>query len=195
MTVTTRRAAGPPPAASAPAPARTMGLLAATLASSALALSACAPPEAQRARGGGPGADIGNRSRVIEMHAGSVIYPDERCFVQGAACTGPMPLAVIPPRATAPLGHDAFVLEEMGRGGALRRVIYTAPPELAVPTDPELEPAQPGPETGRGDVDEGGDPVDPADQARSRGGAPGGGGSQGLSTTFRQPSSLRANIR
>jgi hypothetical protein len=50
---------------------------------------ACAPPESQRVQGGGRGADIGNRSSVVEMHAGSEIYPDERCAVQGAACTGP----------------------------------------------------------------------------------------------------------
>jgi hypothetical protein len=144
-------------------PVRMPGLLAATLATAGvLALAACAPPETQRVRGGGPGADIGNRSRVVEMHAGSIIYPDERCFVQGAACTGPMPLAAAPPRATAPLGHDVFVLEQMGRGGALRRVIYTAPPSLGEPREGELEPAQPGPETGRGDADEGGDPADPA---------------------------------
>jgi hypothetical protein len=134
MRAAARRAARPRPAA--PAPTRIPGFLATALTTAAvLALSACAPPETQRARGGGPGADIGNRSRVVEMHAGSVIYPDERCFVQGAACTGPMPLAATPPRATAPLGHDAFVLEHMGRGGALRRVIYTAPPELGVPRE------------------------------------------------------------
>lgn len=126
---------------------------------------ACAPPETQRVRGGGAGADIRNRTPVVEMHAGSVIYPDGRCAMQGAPCTGPMPVSVAPPRATAPLGHDAFVLEHMGRGGALRRVIYEPPPDLASPTDPEMEPAQPGPGTGRGDVDEDGEPVDPADDA------------------------------
>jgi hypothetical protein len=133
----------------------------------AAVIVACAPPETQRVRGGGAGADIRNRSPVVEMHAGSVIYPDERCAVQGAACTGPMPVPVVPPRATAPLGHDAFVLEHMGPGGALRRVIYEPPPDLAVPAGAEMEPAQPGPATGRGDVDEGGEPVDPADDAGS----------------------------
>ena len=32
------------------------------------ALSACASPEARRTRGGGPGADVGNRTKVVEMH-------------------------------------------------------------------------------------------------------------------------------
>ena len=40
----------------------------------ALALSACDSPEANRQRGGGPGADVGNRRGNIEMHAGSKLY-------------------------------------------------------------------------------------------------------------------------
>ena len=35
------------------------------------ALAACDSPETQRTRGGGPGADVGNRSKVVEMHEGS----------------------------------------------------------------------------------------------------------------------------
>ena len=31
----------------------------------------CASPETTRTRGGGPGADVGNRARVVEMHEGS----------------------------------------------------------------------------------------------------------------------------
>jgi hypothetical protein len=31
----------------------------------------CASPEASRTRGGGPGADVGNRAESIEMHEGS----------------------------------------------------------------------------------------------------------------------------
>ena len=34
-------------------------------------LAACASPETSRTRGGGPGADVGNRTRIIEMHEGS----------------------------------------------------------------------------------------------------------------------------
>jgi len=39
-----------------------------------LLLTACSSPEANRVRGGGPGADIGNRSGAIETHAGSAPY-------------------------------------------------------------------------------------------------------------------------
>ena len=35
------------------------------------ALAACDSPETQRTRGGGPGADVGNRGKVVEMHEGS----------------------------------------------------------------------------------------------------------------------------
>jgi hypothetical protein len=34
-------------------------------------LAGCASPEATRTRGGGPGADVGNRSQTVEMHEGS----------------------------------------------------------------------------------------------------------------------------
>ena len=35
------------------------------------ALTACDSPETARSRGGGPGADVGNRAKVVEMHEGS----------------------------------------------------------------------------------------------------------------------------
>jgi hypothetical protein len=38
------------------------------------ALSACVSPEATRTRGGGPGADLGNRTEVLEMHEGSLPF-------------------------------------------------------------------------------------------------------------------------
>jgi hypothetical protein len=34
-------------------------------------LTSCTSPEAGRTRGGGPGADVGNRSTVMQMHEGS----------------------------------------------------------------------------------------------------------------------------
>ncbi|HXH84472.1 MAG TPA: hypothetical protein VNN07_16325 [Candidatus Tectomicrobia bacterium] len=37
-------------------------------------LVACTSPEAARVRGGGPGADPGNRSVVVQMHEGSLPY-------------------------------------------------------------------------------------------------------------------------
>jgi hypothetical protein len=44
-----------------------------------LGVGACTPPEAMRARGGGPGADVGNRSAVVEMHAGARPYYNTPC--------------------------------------------------------------------------------------------------------------------
>jgi hypothetical protein len=50
----------------------------------------CASPEATRARGGGPGADPGNRRHVVEMHAGSGPYwRTPRLLARGAQ--GPAP--------------------------------------------------------------------------------------------------------
>ena len=34
-------------------------------------LGACASPETMRTRGGGPGADVGNRAAIVQMHEGS----------------------------------------------------------------------------------------------------------------------------
>ena len=34
-------------------------------------LSACTSPETGRSRGGGPGADVGNRTKFMRMHEGS----------------------------------------------------------------------------------------------------------------------------
>lgn len=36
-----------------------------------LSLVGCTSPEAIRTRGGGPGADVGNRTQYLEMHGGS----------------------------------------------------------------------------------------------------------------------------
>ena len=35
------------------------------------AMASCISPETTRTRGGGPGADVGNRSQRVELHAGS----------------------------------------------------------------------------------------------------------------------------
>jgi hypothetical protein len=37
-------------------------------------VTACASPEATRTRGGGPGADVGNRTKNVRMHEGSLPY-------------------------------------------------------------------------------------------------------------------------
>jgi hypothetical protein len=59
----------------------------------ALALSACASPEAARSRGGGPGADLGNRAAVVQMHAGSKMYYKTPCRTAKVKCSGPLPSA------------------------------------------------------------------------------------------------------
>ena len=48
-----------------------MNLNLTTLLIAVTALAACVSPEATRTRGGGPGADVGNRGKIVEMHEGS----------------------------------------------------------------------------------------------------------------------------
>ena len=36
-----------------------------------LFIAACVSPETTRTRGGGPGADVGNRDKFVQMHEGS----------------------------------------------------------------------------------------------------------------------------
>ena len=48
-----------------------MNLRLTTLLIAFAALAACVSPETTRTRGGGPGADVGNRGKVVEMHEGS----------------------------------------------------------------------------------------------------------------------------
>ena len=42
-----------------------------TVAALVFYLAACASPETTRTRGSGPGADVGNRGKFVEMHEGS----------------------------------------------------------------------------------------------------------------------------
>ena len=46
----------------------------AALAVGASLLLGCTSPEAERTRGGGPGADVGNRGNPVVMHEGSRPY-------------------------------------------------------------------------------------------------------------------------
>jgi hypothetical protein len=55
----------------------------------ALAAAACRSPEASRSRGGGPGADVGNRDPMVELHGGSRMYHDTPCRMPDEKCTGP----------------------------------------------------------------------------------------------------------
>jgi hypothetical protein len=51
-------------------------------------MAACASPEANRARGGGPGGDKGNRGDVVEMHAGAEPYYKTPRLIGSAAQSG-----------------------------------------------------------------------------------------------------------
>jgi hypothetical protein len=62
------------------------------------ALAACTPPEAERVQGGGPGADRGNRSALVEMHGGSRMFYGTPCVTATRECTGPAPVAGLPHR-------------------------------------------------------------------------------------------------
>ena len=62
----------------------------------ALMLGACASPEAVRVQGGGPGADVGNRSDGLQMHEGSEIYPRTPCLTTLPECTGPLQVGAAP---------------------------------------------------------------------------------------------------
>jgi hypothetical protein len=59
------------------------------LAASLFLLAACSSPEASRTRGGGPGADVGNRHQTVELHAGARPYSETPCVTEPIECTGP----------------------------------------------------------------------------------------------------------
>jgi hypothetical protein len=48
-----------------------VSLTAITLIALLCLLAGCASPERTRTRGGGPGADVGNRTKSVQMHEGS----------------------------------------------------------------------------------------------------------------------------
>jgi hypothetical protein len=48
-----------------------MSLALITLVAFSSYLAGCASPETARTRGGGPGADVGNRTKFVQMHEGS----------------------------------------------------------------------------------------------------------------------------
>jgi hypothetical protein len=64
---------------------------AAQLAGCFLLLTACASPEAARTRGGGPGADVGNRAAPVKFHGGARPYHETPCVTE-VECTGPLPV-------------------------------------------------------------------------------------------------------
>jgi hypothetical protein len=59
---------------------------------SAFLLTACASPEAGRPLGDGPGADVKNWGRPVELHAGAQPYHDTPCVTEPVECHGPPPV-------------------------------------------------------------------------------------------------------
>lgn len=59
-------------------------------------LAACTSPEAKRTRGGGAGADVGNRSDSLQLHGGSRIYSRTPCLLPNSECPGPLPQSGLP---------------------------------------------------------------------------------------------------
>lgn len=57
-----------------------------------LAAAACASPESRRARGGGPGADPGNRGATVVFHDGATPYYQTPCVTKPVRCEGPWPV-------------------------------------------------------------------------------------------------------
>jgi hypothetical protein len=57
-----------------------------------LLLTACASPEDARTRGDGPGADVGNRRKPVEIHAGANPYHNTPCVTKPVECKGPPPV-------------------------------------------------------------------------------------------------------
>ena len=57
-----------------------------------LVLTACASPEAARTRGDGPGADVGNHRKPVEIHAGAHPYYKTPCVSDPVECNGPLPV-------------------------------------------------------------------------------------------------------
>jgi hypothetical protein len=55
-------------------------------------LSACASPEAHRTRGDGPGADVRNWRKPVELHAGAQPYHKTPCVTDPVECHGPPPV-------------------------------------------------------------------------------------------------------
>ena len=62
----------------------------------AAALVGCDSPEAKRSRGGGPGADVGNRRPIVEMHQGAQPYYRTPCVTIRDKCPGSLPTFGIP---------------------------------------------------------------------------------------------------
>jgi hypothetical protein len=68
-------------------PAR-VAFVVASLAALGASTIGCVSPESVRTRGGGPGADIGNRRATVVFHQGAVMYYHTPCATK-VECKGP----------------------------------------------------------------------------------------------------------
>jgi hypothetical protein len=59
-------------------------------------LIACDSPEARRTRGGGPGADTGNRRSIVDLHQGAQPYYKTPCIAIQDKCLETLPTSGIP---------------------------------------------------------------------------------------------------
>jgi hypothetical protein len=59
-------------------------------------LAACVSPEAKRARTGGAGADVGNRSAELQLHGGSEMFSRTPCLLPKSECPGPLAQSGLP---------------------------------------------------------------------------------------------------
>jgi hypothetical protein len=66
------------------------------LALLAAGLVGCDSPEARRTRGAGPGADVGNRRPVVDMHQGAQPYYKTPCITIRDKCLESLPTSGIP---------------------------------------------------------------------------------------------------
>jgi hypothetical protein len=60
-----------------------VGLKPISFLASLLVLAACSSPEINRTRGGGPGADIGNRTKFVRMHEGADPFANTPRMIPG----------------------------------------------------------------------------------------------------------------
>jgi hypothetical protein len=63
-------------------------VLAPAAVAAALCVVGCESPESRRVRGGGPGADVGNRRATVIFHQGAVVYYKTPCATK-VECKGP----------------------------------------------------------------------------------------------------------
>jgi hypothetical protein len=60
-----------------------MKIVAGTLLAASIVAAGCRSPEATRTRGGGPGADPGNRPATVKMHEGSRQFWETPVLIPG----------------------------------------------------------------------------------------------------------------